>query len=316
MSDGGDGWVVGETLTEARAGAAKVQGRRTTARHRWPLEVPPGSWAATLRTTWVDAAYLETDASWCRPGGEPASVVANGGAFGAKASIIVPGALDVRTAARQLANRHGRPVLVLASREDVARLGPKRPPVAGGMKPDGTGVLRVVATVAVAEAVAAVAAGLVVEQIAVPGPPTSMAVRAAGWTEAVVLQAGAAGRLDRVRSPEGAEATAAIDDGTISVSVRCGRWLDATVLRSYCIGAAHMAWSWLTSEAMSVDEDGTVHDLTIRSFGVLRAVDTPRIEVRLLEDDGPPVNGSDAVFAAVAAAGWLASDCRQDWPID
>jgi CO/xanthine dehydrogenase Mo-binding subunit len=76
-----------------------------------------------------------------------------------------------------------------------------------------------------------------------------------------------------------------------------------------------MAWSWLTSEAMLVDEDGTVHDLTVRSFGVLRAVDTPPIEVDLIDDDGPPVNGSDAVFAAVAAAGWLALDRQPDWPI-
>jgi hypothetical protein len=31
-------------------------------------------------------------------------------------------------------------------------------------------------------------------------------------------------------------------------------------------------------------------------------------------DDGPPVNGSDAVFAAVAAATWLAQGCPPDWP--
>jgi hypothetical protein len=31
-------------------------------------------------------------------------------------------------------------------------------------------------------------------------------------------------------------------------------------------------------------------------------------------DDGPPVNGSDAVFAAVAAAAWLAQGLPTDWP--
>ncbi len=76
-----------------------------------------------------------------------------------------------------------------------------------------------------------------------------------------------------------------------------------------------MAWSWLTSEALSVDEAGAVHDLTVRSFGVLRAVDTPSIEIDIIPGDREPVNGSDAVFAAVAAAGWLAADCAQDWPI-
>jgi hypothetical protein len=218
--------------------------------------------------------------------------------------------------ARELADTYGRPVLVLASREDVARSSPKRPPVAGGMRADGTGLLRVVDTPGIVEAMSSVAPGLTVEPLVVPGPPTSSGVRAAGWAEAVVLLAGATGRLDPVRSPDGGEAMASIgDDGTIRVSVRCGEVLDSVALRSYCIGAAHMAWSWLTSEAMLVDEDGVVHDLTVRSFGVLRAVDTPPVEVEIGDDDGPPVNGSEAVFAAVAAAGWLAADCPQDWPI-
>ena len=47
-------------------------------------------------------------------------------------------------------------------------------------------------------------------------------------------------------------------------------------------------------------------DLTIRSFGILRAVDTPPIEIEIEHDDGDPVNGSDAVFAAVATAAWAA----------
>lgn len=318
------GWVVGESLSEARAQAGKVQGRRTTAQHAWPLEVPPGEWDVTLRTTWVDPAYLETDASWCEPGGEPWSPVANGGAFGAKGQAAPAGgpppsadrpALDVGRVARTLADEHGRPVLVVASREDVARSAPKRPPVAAGMRADGSGVMLAVATPGLVEAVASVAPGLVVTEVEVPGPPTSVGVRAAGWAEAVVLAAGATDELDTVRSPDGAEATAAIEHGVIKVSVACGPILDRTVLRSYCIGAAHMAWSWLTSEAMVVDPEGTVHDLTVRSFGVVRAVDTPPIEVELVETGGEPVNGSDAVFAAVAAAGWLARDCPQDWPI-
>ncbi|MEL6985266.1 MAG: hypothetical protein AAFO29_22730, partial [Actinomycetota bacterium] len=323
VADGQGGWVVAETLAEARTAAGKVQGRRTTATHRHPLELPAGEWDAALRTTWVDGAYLETDASWCAPGAEPASTVANGGAFGAKTTGDGGGlgpAFDVGGVARRLADEHGRSVLVLASREDVARSSPKRPPVAGGMRADGTGILRIVDTPGrldgIVEAIQSVAPGLDVELVEVPGPPTSAEVRAAGWAEAAVLTAGATGQLDPVRSPDGAEATAAIDDdGTIRVSVRCGRILDATVLRSYCIGAAHMAWSWLTSEAMLVDEEGTVHDLTVRSFGVLRAIDTPPIVVDLLDDDGPAVNGSDAVFAAVAAAGWLALDRQPDWPI-
>jgi aerobic-type carbon monoxide dehydrogenase small subunit (CoxS/CutS family) len=80
---------VGPTLRDARAAAAKVQGRRTTIGLTHPLDVPPGDWDLTLRTTWVEPAYLETDASWCAPGDEPATPLANGGAFGAKTSTAV-----------------------------------------------------------------------------------------------------------------------------------------------------------------------------------------------------------------------------------
>lgn len=314
LGDGTGGWVVGETLAEARAALRKVQGRRTTVAHSWPLDLPEGEWAASLRTTWVEPAYLEPDASWCRPGGEPASPVANGGAFGAKRHSPVP------VAARELADRHGRPVLALASREDATRFGPKRPPVAGGIRPDGTGVLRVVCTPGIATAVASVAPGLVVEEVDVAGPPTSADLRAAGWAEALVLasavQPGAApGVPVSVTAPNGgARASAVVDGGAIRVSVRCGAPLDEVVLRSYAIGAAHMAWSWVTSEALTVGPDGEPADLTIRSFGVVRAVDTPPIEVEIEPDDSAPVNGSDAVFAAVAAATWRATGHRPSWP--
>ena len=95
----------------------------------------------------------------------------------------------------------------------------------------------------------------------------------------------------------------------------CGEVLDEVVLRSYCVGAAHMALGWVTSEGLAVDEAGQVHDLTIRSFGVLRAVDTPPIDVVVDHvATGPAVNGSDAVFAAVAAAVWLAQGAPPAWP--
>ncbi len=311
ISDGQDGWHVGETLAEARAAAGKVQGRRTTASHGWPLEVPEGDWVSTLRTTWVEPGYLETDASWCEPGGTPYSLVANGGAFGAKASS------PVTEAARRLAEQNGKPVLAMASREDSVRWGPKRPPVAGGVDAEGNGVLRVVATPGLTEIITAYAPGLTVEEVSLAGPATSSAIRAAGWAEAAVLLAGARGVADTIRAPNGAEASATIVDGTIKVSVRCGQVLDEVVLRSYCIGAAHMAWSWLRSEALTVDADGDIADLTIRSFGVLRAIDTPPIEVTIdHHDTSEPVNGSDAVFVAVAASGWLSLGCRQDWPIE
>ena len=121
-----------------------------------------------------------------------------------------------------------------------------------------------------------------------------------------------------MRSPNGATAVAHVDgnDGAVHVRVRCGRALDAVVLRSYCIGAAHMALGWVRSEGLAVDEQGVPVDLTIRSFGILRAVDTPQIEIEIEDDESEPVNGSDAVFAAVATAAWAAhgmAPCRR-WP--
>ena len=124
-SAGGLDWVVAETLFEARALAGKVQGRRTTVDPVPPLELPeavPGG--VRLATGWVEPAYLEPDASWCAPGGEPATPLANGGAFGGKKGSPAP------AAARELADATGRPVRVVYSREDVVRLGPKRPPIA------------------------------------------------------------------------------------------------------------------------------------------------------------------------------------------
>ena len=73
------------------------------------------------------------------------------------------------------------------------------------------------------------------------------------------------------------------DDGRVErvhVRVAAGDPLDEIVLRSYAIGAAHMALGWVLTEGLAVDPDtGEVHDLTIRSFGILRAKDTPPIDV-------------------------------------
>jgi aerobic-type carbon monoxide dehydrogenase small subunit (CoxS/CutS family) len=310
VPDGRGGWAVGETLAAARATAGKVQGRRTTVPVEPPLALPEGDWALTLRTSWVEPAYLETDASWCAPGGEPASPLGNGGAFGGKTHS------PVVEAARRLADEHGRAVRVLLSREDTVRLGPKRPPIAAGLRRDGSGALRAVRTPGLADVVraAAPALTLALEEVDVAGLPTSMDVRAAGWAELELLRAGLAGVAGPVHSPDGAVAEASLSEGRIHVRVSCGDPLDEVVLRSYCIGAAHMAFGWITSEGLAVDAEGTVHDLTIRSFGVVRALDTPPIDVEIVRDDGPPVNGSDAVVAAVAAALWVDRGCPTDLP--
>ena len=58
----------------------------------------------------------------------------------------------------------------------------------------------------------------------------------------------------------------------VEVRVAAGDPLDEIVLRSYAIGAAHMALGWVCTESLAVDPaTGEVHDLTIRSFGIVRA---------------------------------------------
>jgi hypothetical protein len=299
-------WVAAASLAEARVAVAKVQGRRTTEPLRWPIELPDGPWVRTLRTTWVDPAYLEPDAAWCTPGGEPVGPAGNGGAFGAKHTS------EVATAARRLAEQHDRPVLATYTREDVVRLGAKRPPIAAGVRADGTGVVRVVRTPGIAALIHSVAPMLEVDEVDVVGPPTDASVRGAGWVEAAVLLAPHDGWIT---APNGARAHAELrDDGSLHVKVRCGAPLDVVVLRSYCIGAAHMALGWVRHEGLSVGADGVPRDLTIRSFGVLRAIDTPSIVVEIEPSVDQPVNGSDAVFAAVAVAAWRASGFAPQWP--
>ena len=86
-------WVIAESLFEARELARQGagpphDGRRRAAASRSP-PLPDGG--VRLATSWVEPAYLEPDASWCVPGGEPASPLANGGAFGGKATSPVAG---------------------------------------------------------------------------------------------------------------------------------------------------------------------------------------------------------------------------------
>jgi xanthine dehydrogenase small subunit len=329
-------WVVAESLAEARAEAGKVQGRRTTIDERPPLpppDLPPGG--VRLATGWVEPAYLEPDASWCEPGGDPSTPLANGGAFGGKESSPVP------AAARALADRLGRAVRVVFSREDVVRLGPKRPPIAAAAVYGGDGVD---VRGRVADGAASAFTGDSVtpyrleirqqwEAVPVAGPPVATHLRAVGIAELAVLVEGALeqagiGRADLVAddraagvvldscaaAPGGARAGARVHLDSagglehVEVRVAAGDVLDEVVLRSYAIGAAHMALGWVLSEGIAVDPDtGDVHDLTIRSFGVIRAKDTPVIDVTVVGDDGAPrPRSSDAVFAAVAAAAWNA----------
>ncbi len=228
------------------------------------MEVPDGEWVLTLRTTWVEPAYLEPDASWCAPGGIPATPLANGGAFGGKRRSPLP------ALARELADEHDHPVRVLWSRETVVRHGGKRPPVALGVRADGSGVMRVARTPGSADlgplrlAVAAQLPGLVIEEVALDGPPVVPDVRGAGWAEAAAVRAllpfvrrgvSGPGHPVEVARPGAGRAVVTIDEaGEVHVEVWAGEVLDEVTLRSYCLGAVHQALSWVRREGIAVDD--------------------------------------------------------------
>jgi hypothetical protein len=201
--------------------------------------------------------------------------------------------------------------------------------VAIGVQADGRGVMRVASLAgsdlgAFAEAVASAAPGLDLEWWPVSGPPVAPELRAAGWAEATVVLAALQAQSDgsrghgvpvEVTGRSGGRARVTIEEGErVVVEVWAGEVLDETTLRSYCFGAVHQALGWVRSEGVAVDDDGLVQDLTVRSFGVLAARDVPQVTVTIHPSDLLSVNGSDAVFAATAAAAWLADDLAPRWP--
>ena len=154
----------------------------------------------TLQTTWVEPGYLEPDAAWASPDGQSCGPLANGGAFGAKRDS------EVEAVARRLAVEHGRSVRVVYAREDAVRRGPKRPPIAAGVRADGSGVIRVARTAGITDAINRVAPNLVVDEVDVIGPATSTDIRGAGWVEAAVLLSSLGSAPDRITQPDGGTA--------------------------------------------------------------------------------------------------------------
>jgi aerobic-type carbon monoxide dehydrogenase small subunit (CoxS/CutS family) len=317
------------TLRAARAGTGRVQGRNSTIGLSHPVPVPEGEWALTLQTTWVEPAYLEPDASWCRPGEHPASPLANGGAFGGKRRSPVP------AQARALADATGQPARLVWSREDMVRLGPKRPPLALGLHADGSGTVRVGRPEGSAdlsplvERIGRMAPGIQVELVDVVGPPVAPDLRGAGWAEVLAARTAVIARGHTPQTPGRGQAditlpgagrasahldTTASPRGTLHLELWAGALLDPVTLRSYALGAAHQALGLVWSEGIAVDGDGTPVDLTIRSFGILPARAMPEVTVVLHEGDTWPVNGSDAVFVATMAAAFIAEGLPPRWP--
>lgn len=314
---GADSWA------EARALAGVVQGRNTTKPVEPPIPLPEVDGAVvTLATSWVDPAYLEPDAAWAAAGmpapGEAAGAgpLEHGGAFGGKVHSPV---VDAVSAFGDQSDGPG--LAARMTREDVIRLGPKRPPIAAALRSDGSGIIRCAAVDDAAELVAAVFPNADFESIQLPGLTASLDLRAALTAELHALSRAVDASNDsplastnRVVTPSGGAAEVRLVDRGFEVSVWPGVVLDEVVLRSYCYGAVHMACGLVWSEGIAVDDDGAPLDLTIRSMGVLRSDQTPLVTIEIHETDGPAVNVSDAVFAATVAAAWEAAGWAPSWP--
>ena len=315
------GYEVAPTAAAARSASGKVQGRNSTVPVLPPLRIPEVEGAViSLATSFVEPAHVEPDASWCAPGGEPASPFANAGAFGAKRNS------PVSEDARRMADEAGEPVLALWPREEVVRRGAKRPPVALALRADGTGSIRIATTKGSDDLsgligmLADVAPGIEAEIVEVAGPRVGSTHRGAILAEVLAARAalGAApGDSITVISPSGASAPVRIDpqDGSVTASVAAGDPLCPITLRSYVIGAVHQGLGMVRSEGIAVDVDGQVHDLTIRSFGIIPASQIPPISVEIHPSDGPAVAAGGAVLAATMAAAWVAAGLPSSWPV-
>ena len=135
--------------------------------------------------------------------------------------------------------------------------------------------------------------GSSVEEVDVAGPPTSAGLRAAGWAEAAVLLA-VAGRRARAAAPGHGHIARGRDRhrrgrgrrGRARPSRSASGCAAATRSTRWCCAptpSARPTWRWAgcAREGIAVDDEGVPQDLTIRSFGILRARDTPDIDVTI-----------------------------------
>ncbi len=131
---GGSWWA--PRSAKARALAERVPGRNSTVALRHPLEIPPGALGshACGRPSSSRATSSPT-----RRGASPAVSRAR---RWPTAELRRQGVLPGGRRWPALGRETGRAVRVVFSREDVVRYGPKRPPIAAGVRRDGSGVMR------------------------------------------------------------------------------------------------------------------------------------------------------------------------------
>ena len=191
-------------------------------RRRRRSSCPGGTWALTLRTSWVEPAYLETDASWCEPGGEPASPARQ------RRRVRGQGPL-ARAGCGPRAGRPPRPsgARPAGAARTACGSGPSGRRSRPASTPSGRGVVRVARTPGIAEAlrVGRPASISPSRRSTCPARRRRPDLRAAGWAEAAVAgrrpprRARGHRRRPRHRRPgDGARRPT----GRIHVRVACG----------------------------------------------------------------------------------------------
>lgn len=328
-------WQISTDTATAREAWPRVQGRNPTWRSAPPLEPPAGSWDLVLATSWVDACATEPASSFCAAGAGPSSPEANGGSFGSKSDG------SIEQVARELATTTQQSLTASETREDELRRGPKRPPLSLGISWSGQGVVHVPDIDGIEPLVALHLPHVRVQRVVVAGPPISLTLRSAVSAEmaaiAAVLHAVGEGH-DPTRhehattwsTPRGAvsvhdspalsvmadaTATVQVHDGIIHVLADAGEIGHKPTARSYITGAVHHALGMVLSERLTVDSSAVVHSLSLRSLGILRAVDMPTIHIEFAESTGSARALGDAVFSATLAATWWATGLGPTWPV-
>ena len=261
--------------------------------------LPPGEWDLTLRTTWVEPAYVEPDASWCRPGGEPASPLRQRRGLRGQAALAggrrrPPTGRRARPAGPGpvVAGGRGPPAAPSARRWPVGSTGPA-PASCGWGCPVG-GVDR--------------GAWAAVARCGRRGGPRPVARAGAGGRAAGLARPAGRGvgrgrragrrgpgpRRPRAGGPVGDVPVEVVAPGGGRAVVRCRR-RRLHRRRGGAPGRCSTPWccaptasapptrrsGWVRSEGIAVDADGAVRDLTMRSFGILQARAMPPVTVRL-----------------------------------
>lgn len=312
------GYSLGSSVSDARGKAIKRQGRNSTVALRAPLAIPDLEDAKVLLATcFVEPAYLEPDASFAEPDSLPTPPFTNAGAFGAKRHSTICD--DVCA----LVDEQACGVLAIWPREEVVRRGAKRPPLSLALRGDGSGIVHVGLTPKSDDLEPLLAQAretfpsIRFETVAIPGPRVGSSHRGALIGEVLAARCVAQhrdGDAFSVTLDDGASASVTLVDGALTVSVQAGEPLCPITLRSYVIGAVHQAYSQVTTEGLAVDSDGVIHDLTIRSFGITTAMQTPPISVTIEPSAKEAVPVGMAVFAATLAAVWFDEGVAKHWP--